>query len=62
MFYSFQDINTKHSFKFNQNACYRIVSGSSISSLVMLVNLIQYRGKVGMFNNHRIASNKLNYS
>ena len=33
-----------------------------ISSLTMPVNLIQYRGTVGMFNNGRFSSNSLNYS
>ena len=33
-----------------------------ISSLMMPVNLIQYRGTVGMFNNRRFSSNSLNYS
>ena len=33
-----------------------------ISSLIMPVNLIQYRGTVGMFNNRRFASISLNYS
>ena len=32
------------------------------SSLMMSVNLIQYRGTVGMFNNRCFASNNLNYS
>ena len=31
-------------------------------SLMMPVNLIKYRGTVGMFNNHRFASSSLNYS
>ena len=33
-----------------------------IFSLMMPVNLIQYRGTVGMFNNRRFASSNLNYS
>ena len=33
-----------------------------IFSLMMPVNLIQYRGRVGMFNNRRFASSSLNYS
>ena len=33
-----------------------------ISSLIMPVNLIQYRGTVGMFNNRRFSSSSLNYS
>ena len=33
-----------------------------ISSLMMPVNLIQYRGTVGMFNNRRFSSSNLNYS
>ena len=33
-----------------------------IFSLMMPVNLIQYRGTVGMFNNRRFASSSLNYS
>ena len=33
-----------------------------ISLLMMPVNLIQYRGKVGMFNNRRFANSSLNYS
>ena len=33
-----------------------------VSSLMMLVNPIQYRGIVGMFNNCCFASNDLNYS
>ena len=33
-----------------------------ISSLMMPINLIQYRGTVGMFNNGRFSSNSLNYS
>ena len=33
-----------------------------ISSLMMPVNLIQYRGTVGMFNNRRFSSSSLNYS
>ena len=33
-----------------------------ISSLIMPVNLIQYRGTVGMFNNCRFSSSSLNYS
>ena len=34
----------------------------SISSLMMPVNFIQYRGTVGMFNNRRFSSSSLNYS
>ena len=33
-----------------------------ISSLMMPVNSIQYRGTVGMFNNRRFSSSGLNYS
>ena len=33
-----------------------------ISSLTMPVNLIKYRGTVGMFNNRRFSSSSLNYS
>ena len=33
-----------------------------ISSLMMPVNLIQYRGTVGMLNNPRFSSSSLNYS
>ena len=33
-----------------------------ILSLMMPVNLIQYIGTVGMFNNRRFASSSLNYS
>ena len=33
-----------------------------ISSLMMPVNLIRYRGTVGMFNNRRFSSSNLNYS
>ena len=33
-----------------------------VFSLMMPVNLIQYRGSVGMFNNPRFASSSLNYS
>ena len=33
-----------------------------IFSLMMPVNLIQYRRTVGMFNNRRFASSSLNYS
>ena len=33
-----------------------------ISSLMMPVNLIQYRGTVEMFNNRRFSSSSLNYS
>ena len=32
------------------------------SSLMMAVNLIQYRGTVAMFNNRRFSSSSLNYS
>ena len=34
----------------------------SVSSLMMPVNFIQYRGTVGMFNNRRFSSSSLNYS
>ena len=33
-----------------------------ISSLMMLVNLIQYRGTVGMFNNRHFSCSSLDYS
>ena len=39
-----------------------IHEGLPISSLMMLVNLIQYTGTVGMFNNRHFASSSLNYS
>ena len=60
MFYFIQNINASHTFKSINNAfSFKMVF--PIYSL-MLVDLIQYKGTVGLFNHCRFASNSLNYS
>ena len=62
MFYFIQNINFSHTFKSIKMPILGIYEGLPIFSLMMLVNLIPYRGTAGMFNNRRFASSSLYYS
>ena len=62
MFYLIQNIIARDIHSKIKFLLYTIKKIFPIYSLMMLINLIQCIGTVGMFNNCHIAGNSLNYS